>query len=76
MSSATKSGSTNYNLKDIVENWDVQSIKALDQETLYLLSVYRQWERSARDPCGHLFVHQAYKRPSDHKPELSSTTAM
>lgn len=67
-------GSTSNCLKSLLENLDVDSFKTLPQETKFLLYAYRRWVAAAQDPCGHLFIHQAFKSPSP--PQLESNTPM
>lgn len=61
-------------LKTLSEKLDPESIRRLPKETVDLLYVYLKWEAAARDPCGHLFIHQAHKKPS--LPTRNSSTHM
>lgn len=69
-------GSTSNCLKSLLENLDVDSFKTLPQETKFLLYAYRRWVAAAQDPCGHLFIHQAFKNPSPPQPASNTPMAI
>lgn len=71
-----KDGSHTNCLKSLAENLDRDSFATLPRELKFLVFAYLKWVRAAQDPCGHLFIHQAYKNPSPPRQELSSRMAI
>lgn len=63
-------------LKELSEKLDPASMRRLDPKTKELLYAYLRWDRAARDPCGRLFIHQAYRNPSRHTQSSNTHTAI
>lgn len=63
-------------LSDIVLKWRIESWNGSLVRKEPLRFVSQQWVRSAQDPCGHRFIHQAYARELRPTPESNSTSAM
>lgn len=59
-------------LKTLSEKLDPASMRRLPNAKKDLLFAYLRWEKSARDSCGPVFIHQAYKSPS--RPTRGSNT--